>query len=134
MTLSFGLGQGFEIVFLTVKVISDLKPEVELIFKESKGEIIGTGSRKCGTSKVFFCRTPKRQNYIEHRSDDGIHWNAKAHRWLTNIILTHIAIEWGLGLPTFIHGKNEKKTFQVQMVDTNGDDRSVDTNISKDQV
>ena len=84
--------------------------------------------------KFFFCRTPKRQNYIEHRSDDGIHWNAKAHRWLTNIILTHIAIEWGLGLPTFIHGKNEKKTFQVQMVDTNGDDRSVDTNISKDQV
>ena len=82
----------------------------------------------------FFYRIPKRQNYIEHRSDDGIHWNAKAHRWLTNIILTHIAIEWGLGLPTFIHGKNEKKTFQVQMVDTNGQDRSVDTNNPKDQV
>ena len=59
MTLSFGLGQGFEIVFLTVKVISDLKPEVELIFKESKGEIIGTGSRKCGTSKVFFVEPRK---------------------------------------------------------------------------
>ena len=86
---------------------------------------------------VSFLEIPERQNYVEHRSDDGIHWNAKAHRWLTNIILTHIAIEWGKGLPTFVHGKNtnnERKTFNVQMVDTNGKDISVDTNIPKDQV
>lgn len=77
-----------------------------------------------------------RQNYIEHRSDDGIHWNAKAHRWLTNIILTHIAIEWGIGLPTFLHGKNtnNEKTFHVQIVDTSGNDASMDTKISKDQL
>ena len=28
-----------------------------------------------------------RQSHVDHRQQDGIHWNAKAHRWLTNIIL-----------------------------------------------
>ena len=36
------------------------------------------------------------------RTDDGVHWNAKAHRWLSNIFLSHISIAWGIGLPMYV--------------------------------
>lgn len=37
----------------------------------------------------------------EHREDDGIHWNALAHRWLTNIFLSHVSAAWGHGWPKY---------------------------------
>ena len=37
----------------------------------------------------------------EYREDDGIHWTALAHRYLTNIFLTHISESWGIGWPTY---------------------------------
>jgi len=37
----------------------------------------------------------------DHREDDGIHWNALAHRWLTNIFLSHISAAWGHGWPKY---------------------------------
>lgn len=37
----------------------------------------------------------------DHREDDGVHWNAIAHRWLTNIFLSHISAAWGLGWPKY---------------------------------
>ena len=37
----------------------------------------------------------------EFRENDGIHWTAHAHRWLTNIFLSHLAEAWGLGWPTY---------------------------------
>ena len=37
----------------------------------------------------------------EHREDDGIHWNALSHRWLTNIFLSHISAAWGHGWPKY---------------------------------
>ena len=43
-----------------------------------------------------------RQNQDVHRIPDGIHWNAKAHRWLTSIFLSHISEAWGLGYPEMI--------------------------------
>ena len=83
----------------------------------------------------FILKPYERQNYIEHRSDDGIHWNAKAHRWLTNIILTHIAIELGIGIPTFVQGKKgDKKTYFKPTIDSNGDTNTVDTGIPQEKV
>ena len=37
----------------------------------------------------------------EYREDDGIHWTALAHRYLTNIFLTHISESWGIGWPKY---------------------------------
>lgn len=37
----------------------------------------------------------------QFRENDGIHWTAHAHRWLTNIFLSHLAEAWGLGWPTY---------------------------------
>jgi hypothetical protein len=48
----------------------------------------------------------------EHREDDGIHWNALSHRWLTNILLSHISAAWGLGWPKYpIASLKDGKTF-----------------------
>ena len=49
-----------------------------------------------------------RQSHVDHRQADGIHWNAKAHRWLTNLILSHIGEAWGIGLPTFVSFDSQK--------------------------
>ena len=37
----------------------------------------------------------------DYREDDGIHWSAVAHRYLSNIFLTHISESWGYGWPTY---------------------------------
>ena len=49
-----------------------------------------------------------RQSHVDHRQSDGIHWNAKAHRWLTNVLLSHIGEAWGIGLPTFVSFENQR--------------------------
>lgn len=36
---------------------------------------------------------------LQHRTSDGVHWNALAHRWITCLLLKHIAQAWGVGLP-----------------------------------
>ncbi|XP_028826920.1 PC-esterase domain-containing protein 1A [Denticeps clupeoides] len=32
---------------------------------------------------------------LQHRADDGVHWNALAHRYITQLLLQHIAHAWG---------------------------------------
>lgn len=36
---------------------------------------------------------------LQHRTKDGIHWNALAHRWITALLLKHVAQAWGVVLP-----------------------------------
>lgn len=36
---------------------------------------------------------------LKHRINDGVHWNALAHRWITCLLLKHIAQAWGVILP-----------------------------------
>ncbi|XP_061566168.1 PC-esterase domain-containing protein 1A [Cololabis saira] len=35
---------------------------------------------------------------LHHRSKDGVHWNSIAHRWITSLLLKHIAQAWGVKL------------------------------------
>ena len=66
---------------------------------------------------------------LSDRVSDGIHWNAKAHRWLTNMILSHIAQSWGVGLPTFVsweHSKGQKMSNEANYIFThNGEEIEV---------
>ncbi len=39
------------------------------------------------------------RNKTEMRVGDGVHWNALAHRKITNIILAHVSKAWGVKLP-----------------------------------
>ncbi|XP_059577200.1 PC-esterase domain-containing protein 1A isoform X3 [Alligator mississippiensis] len=34
-----------------------------------------------------------------HRQRDGIHWNSHVHRWLSHLLLTHVADAWGVHVP-----------------------------------
>ena len=36
---------------------------------------------------------------MQRQAPDGIHWNYVAHRRITNLILAHIAVSWGVGCP-----------------------------------
>eukprot|EP00066_Takifugu_rubripes_P015638 XP_011604904.1 PREDICTED: PC-esterase domain-containing protein 1A-like isoform X1 [Takifugu rubripes] len=36
---------------------------------------------------------------LQHRTNDGVHWNALAHRWITSLLIKHIAEAWGVSLP-----------------------------------
>lgn len=36
---------------------------------------------------------------LQHRTNDGVHWNALAHRWITSLLVKHIAEAWGVRLP-----------------------------------
>lgn len=35
---------------------------------------------------------------LQHRTNDGVHWNALAHRWITSLLIKHIAEAWGVSL------------------------------------
>ncbi|XP_023146543.1 PC-esterase domain-containing protein 1A isoform X2 [Amphiprion ocellaris] len=37
---------------------------------------------------------------LQHRTKDGVHWNALAHRRITTLLLQHIAEAWGVILPS----------------------------------
>ncbi|XP_036967604.1 PC-esterase domain-containing protein 1A-like isoform X2 [Acanthopagrus latus] len=36
---------------------------------------------------------------LQHRTKDGVHWNALAHRRITSLLLQHIAEAWGVSMP-----------------------------------
>ncbi|XP_053485120.1 PC-esterase domain-containing protein 1A [Ictalurus furcatus] len=36
---------------------------------------------------------------LQHRMNDGVHWNAVAHRYITCLLLAHSAQAWGVELP-----------------------------------
>jgi len=42
------------------------------------------------------------------REKDGVHWNQVAHRWLSNIFLTHVCNAWGIELPKGITDSPEE--------------------------
>ncbi|CAO2624874.1 PC-esterase domain-containing protein 1B [Lemmus lemmus] len=35
----------------------------------------------------------------QHRLSDGVHWNERAHRYLSQLLLAHVADAWGVVLP-----------------------------------
>ncbi|XP_070539798.1 PC-esterase domain-containing protein 1A-like [Ptychodera flava] len=39
---------------------------------------------------------------LHRRAKDGVHWNEKAHRRITNLVLAHLANAWGVGVPRLI--------------------------------
>ncbi|XP_003785146.1 PC-esterase domain-containing protein 1B-like [Otolemur garnettii] len=41
-----------------------------------------------------------------HRQRDGVHWDARAHRRLSQLLLTHVAGAWGVDLPR--HDEHER--------------------------
>lgn len=36
---------------------------------------------------------------LQHRTKDGVHWNAIAHRRITALLLQHTAQAWGVSMP-----------------------------------
>ena len=36
---------------------------------------------------------------LHHRTKDGVHWNALAHRRITSLLLQHAAEAWGVNMP-----------------------------------
>jgi len=58
------------------------------------------------------------QNQDYHRISDGIHWNAKAHRWLTCIFLSHISEAWGMGYPEMIKAEPKSLKTDVKSIKT----------------
>ena len=71
-----------------------------------------------------------RQNQEDHRAADGIHWNAKAHRWLTCIFLSHISEAWGIGYPEMI----SRGDLPSKADDVINDNNGKKTNIKKREV
>ena len=49
----------------------------------------------------------------EMRVGDGVHWNAVAHRKMTNIILAHVSKAWGVKLP----GRDRKQNMFMSPLD-----------------
>nr|XP_054766671.1 uncharacterized protein LOC129273631 [Lytechinus pictus]XP_054766672.1 uncharacterized protein LOC129273631 [Lytechinus pictus] len=45
-------------------------------------------------------------NQMHRQVGDGVHWNYVAHRRISNLILAHIAVSWGVGCP---RGKDSLK-------------------------
>ncbi|XP_077992202.1 PC-esterase domain-containing protein 1A-like [Glandiceps talaboti] len=39
---------------------------------------------------------------LHRRAGDGVHWNERAHRRITNLVLAHLATAWGVGVPRLI--------------------------------
>lgn len=39
------------------------------------------------------------RNYLQCRVKDGIHWDMRAHRYITNLLLSHVCDAWGVPLP-----------------------------------
>lgn len=36
------------------------------------------------------------RHQLQRRADDGVHWDQTAHRRISNLILGHIAMAWGV--------------------------------------
>lgn len=39
------------------------------------------------------------RNHVQHRMNDGIHWNSTAHRRVTNLILNYLCDMWNINTP-----------------------------------
>lgn len=44
---------------------------------------------------------------LQHRTSDGVHWNAIAHRKITSLLLEHSAQAWGVAMPLAAVGEEE---------------------------
>lgn len=59
---------------------------------------------------------------LQHRTTDGVHWNALAHRKITSLLLQHSAQAWGVILPcpvaTFGEGYNCTNTHTQGLIYT----------------
>ncbi|XP_030285945.1 PC-esterase domain-containing protein 1A-like [Sparus aurata] len=42
---------------------------------------------------------------LQHRTKDGVHWNALAHRRITFLLLQHIAEAWGVFMPSQLNAE-----------------------------
>uniref|UniRef100_A0A671S1S3 Family with sequence similarity 113 n=1 Tax=Sinocyclocheilus anshuiensis TaxID=1608454 RepID=A0A671S1S3_9TELE len=49
---------------------------------------------------------------LQHRMQDGVHWNAVAHRQITCLLLEHVAQAWGVELPD--HGEKLYTVYNLQ--------------------
>ena len=61
------------------------------------------------------------RSQIHHRVKDGVHWNFKAHRRITNFLLTHISEAWAVPLP------NRNKNY-IEMMQEEEKNAAVDAN------
>lgn len=52
-------------------------------------------------------------NHIQRRAKDGIHWDATAHRRITNLILNHLCDVWDIKTPGRIIFKNNPKMMNL---------------------
>uniref|UniRef100_A0A3P9JEV4 Family with sequence similarity 113 n=1 Tax=Oryzias latipes TaxID=8090 RepID=A0A3P9JEV4_ORYLA len=51
---------------------------------------------------------------LQHRTNDGVHWNAVAHRSITCLLLEHIAQAWGVLLPDPLRTVGEERSFPTK--------------------
>lgn len=53
---------------------------------------------------------------LQHRTSDGAHWNAIAHRKITSLLLQHIAQAWAVNMPCLLApvGEEEEECTQSQ--------------------
>ncbi|XP_051284652.1 PC-esterase domain-containing protein 1A-like [Dicentrarchus labrax] len=51
--------------------------------------------------------------FLQHRTKDGVHWNALAHRRITSLLLQHSAQAWGVVMPSPLTtvGHSSKETY-----------------------
>lgn len=59
------------------------------------------------------------RNQIQRRAKDGIHWDATAHRRITNLILNHVCDAWDLDPPGRILMKKEVENMKKEINSTN---------------
>lgn len=52
---------------------------------------------------------------LHHRTSDGVHWNAIAHRKITSLLLEHAAKAWGVDMtcPLRAIGEEENETHNI---------------------
>ncbi|RVE60709.1 hypothetical protein OJAV_G00183350 [Oryzias javanicus] len=63
--------------------------------------------------------------FLHHRTNDGVHWNAVAHRNITYLLLEHIAQAWRVDLPDPLKalGEEESCLFPDKDLSDNSDHR-----------
>ncbi|MCI4377406.1 hypothetical protein PGIGA_G00203080 [Pangasianodon gigas] len=54
---------------------------------------------------------------LQHRMNDGVHWNALAHRQITCLLLAHAAQAWGVELPNPL-ATDQSKTWMLDYKQT----------------
>uniref|UniRef100_A0A3B4YR75 Family with sequence similarity 113 n=1 Tax=Seriola lalandi dorsalis TaxID=1841481 RepID=A0A3B4YR75_SERLL len=49
---------------------------------------------------------------LHHRTNDGVHWNAIAHRRITSLLLQHAAQAWGVSMPCPLRAVGEEEDWE----------------------